>query len=189
MTPAGHGGCIYERRIFNGGIMKNARQNGFSLIQLLIVVVMVSVISTAFWNLHINRMEAGFESYRGGTAENSVKMALEDIRYHLGLAGYNLEKGQKPLQIIKGKNSDILRIWHNDVRFEFYVDEGKNLVKKIQDTGKIIAENVNSLNTNRLEGKKIAVTLSTVSTKEDDQDKIETLSKSYSTVVEMKSLI
>jgi hypothetical protein len=169
--------------------MRLIGQNGFSLIQLLIVVVMISVISTAFWNLHISQVEEDFESYRGGATENSVKMALEDIKYHLGLAGYNLEKGSKPLEITKGEKSDIIRIWHNDVCFEFYVDENKNLVKKIQDTGKIIAENVNSLNTNRLEGRKIAVTLSTVSTQEDDMDKIEILSKSYSTVVEMKSLL
>jgi len=169
--------------------MRNSGQNGFSLIQLLIVVIMVSVVSTAVWNLQINRMEADFESYRGDTAENSVKMALEDIKYHLGLAGYNLEKGQKPLEINKGEKSDILKIWHNGVCFEYYVDENKNLVKKIQDTGKTIAENVNSLNTNRLEGRKIAITLSTVTTEENEADKIETLSKSYSTVVVMKSLI
>jgi len=169
--------------------MRDSGQNGFSLIQLLIVVIMVSVVSTAVWNLQVNRMEADFESYREGTAENSVKMALEDIKYHLGLAGYNLEKGQKPFEISKGEKSDILKIWHNGVCFEYYVDENKNLVKKIQDTGKTIAENVNSLNTNRLEGRKIAVTLSTVTTKENEADKIETLSKSYSTVVVMKSLI
>lgn len=168
--------------------MRTDGQNGFSLIQLLIVVVMISVISTAFWNLHINRLEEGFETFRGGTAESSVKMALEDIKYHLGLAGYNLETGKKPLEITKGADSDILKVRHNDVCFEFYVDESRNLVKKIQDSGKIIADNVNSLNINRLEGRKIAITLSTVSTEEDD-DKIETLSKSYSTVVEMKSLI
>jgi len=169
--------------------MRNSGQNGFSLIQLLIVVIMVSVVSTAIWNLQINRMEADFESYREGTAENSVKMALEDIKYHLGLAGYNLEKGQKPLEIKKGEKSDILKIWHNGVCFEYFVDENKNLVKKIQDSGKTIAENVNSLNTNRLEGRKIAVTLSTITTEENNSDKIEIQSKSYSTVVVMKSLI
>lgn len=169
--------------------MRNNGQNGFSLIQLLIVVIMVSVVSTAVWNLQVNQVEADFESYRGDTAESSIKMALEDIKYHLGLAGYNLEKGQKPLEISKGEKSDILKIRHNGVCFEYYVDENKNLVKKIQDKGKSIAENVNTLKTNRLEGRKITVTLSTVTTEETDPDKIEILSKSYSTVVVMKSLI
>ncbi|UCE66168.1 MAG: hypothetical protein JSU85_15170 [Candidatus Zixiibacteriota bacterium] len=169
--------------------MRKTNQKGFSLIQILLVVVMISVISTALWNLQVSRLEASYDGYRGGTAENSVKMALEDIKYHIGLAGYNLEKGKKPLNIVKGKESDKLIIWHNDVCFEFYVDKDKNLVKKIENTDKIIAENVSSLNATSADGKKIEVTIATISMKENDQDKIETLSKSYSTVAEMRSLL
>ncbi len=169
--------------------MRKTAQNGFSLIQLLLVVVMISVISTAFWNLQVSRTEASYDGYRGGTSESSVKMALEDIKYHIGLAGYDLQKGKKPLKIVKGKKSDRLIIWHNDVCFEFYVDNDNNLIKKIQNTEKTIAENVNSLNTTKVDDNRVAVTLSTVSMKDNDQDKIETLSKSYSTVVEMRNLL
>jgi len=169
--------------------MRKASQKGFSLIQLLIVVIMISVLSTAFWNLHINRLEASYDGYRGGTAENSVKMALEDIKYHLGLAGYDLDNGKKPLEIIRGKENDRLIIRHNDICFEFFVNDDKNLVKKIDNTGKIIAENVNSLKAADMGDNRITVTLSTVSSTEDDRGKIETLSKSYSTVMEIKSLL
>ncbi|UCC81205.1 MAG: type II secretion system protein [Candidatus Zixiibacteriota bacterium] len=169
--------------------MRKTAQNGFSLIQLLLVIVMISVISTAFWNLQISRTEASYAGYRGGTTESSVKMALEDIKYHIGLAGYDLEKGKKPLKIVKGDKSDRLTIWHNDVCFEFYVDKNDNLIKKIENTEKIIAENVNSLKTTKVDHDRVAVTLSTVSMMDNDQDKIETLSKSYSTVVEMRNLL
>jgi hypothetical protein len=170
-------------------MMRKTAQNGFSLIQLLIVVIMISVVSTAFWNLHINRLEANYDGYQDGTAENSVKMALEDIKYHLGLAGYGLGNNKKPLKISKGKESDRLIIWHNNICFEFFVDDNKNLVKKIENTDKIMAENVNSLKATEMDDSRVSVTLSTVSMKENDEDKIETLSKSYSTVVEMKSLL
>ncbi len=169
--------------------MRKTNQKGFSLIQLLIVVIMISVLSTAFWNLQISRIESSYEGYREGTVENSVKIALEDIKYHLGLAGYNLEKGKKPLKIVKSKESDKLIIWHNDVCFEFYVDKDKNLVKKIENTDKIMAENVNSLKATAMGDNRITITLSTISMKENDQDKIETHSKSYSTVVEMSNLL
>lgn len=169
--------------------MRKTAQNGFSLIQLLLIVVMISVVSTAFWNLQVSRTEASYDGYRGGTAESSVNMALEDLKYHIGMAGYDLEKGKKPLKIVKGKKSDKLVIWHNDVCFEFYVDNDNNLIKKIEKSEKIIAENVNALKTTKMDNNKVSVTLSTVSMKDNDEDKIETLSKSYSTVVEMRNLL
>ena len=169
--------------------MRKISQNGFSLIQLLIVIMLVSVISTAFWNLHIHRMEANYAGYVGGTSENSVKMALEDIVYHIGLASYDLENDKQPLKIIKGRKSDKLVIWHNEVCFEFYVNNDNKLIKKIENTEKIIAENVEALNTTSMNDNRIAVKISTVSTNDNDQDKIETLSKSYSTLVEMRSLL
>jgi len=169
--------------------MRKTAQKGFSLIQLLIVVIMISVVSTAFWNLHVSRLEASYDGYQSGTAENSVKMALEDIKYHLGLAGYDLGNGKKPLKIAKRKESDKLIIWHNNICFEFFVDDNKNLIKRIENTDKIMAENINSLKAIEMGDSRITVTLSTTSTKENEQDKIETLSKSYSTVVEMKSLL
>ena len=86
-------------------------------------------------------------------------------------------------------NSELIKVWHNDICFEFYVDKDNNLVKKVENTVKIIAENISSLNTAKIGGNKIIVTLSTIALKEDKENKIETLSKSYSSVVEMKSLI
>ena len=168
--------------------MRKLSQNGFSLIQLLIVVLLISVISTAFWNLHLHRMEATYEGYRSGKSESQVKMALDDIIYHIGLAGYDLESAKQPLKIIKGKKSDKLVIWHNEVCFEFFVDKSNKLIKKIENTEKIIAENVESFNTTAMNDNRIAVKISTVSTNDNDINKIETLSKSYSTIVEMRKL-
>jgi hypothetical protein len=175
-------------RIIIGGIMRKAGQHGFSLIQLMIILVMVSVIATAFWNLSINRMQSPYNGYRDGS-NNSVKMALDEIGYHLGLAGYGLKKGDRPLEILKKKKSEELRIRHNDICFEFYVDKDNKLVKKVENSVKVIAENINSLNTAELGRNKIIVTLSTIALKEDNENKIETLSKSYSVVIEMKSLM
>jgi hypothetical protein len=170
-------------------MMKEMRQNGFSLIQLMIVLVMISVISTAIWNLHIHRMESSYDGYRQGTSEDAVKLALEDIKYHIGLAGYDLENRQKPLRIIKGETNDKLIVRHNKVSFEFYVDRDSNLVKKVENIEKIIAKNISSLNATRMNGNSIAISLSTVTTEEHENDKTETLSKSYSTVAEIRSFL
>jgi hypothetical protein len=69
------------------------------------------------------------------------------------------------------------------------VDKDNKLVKKVENSVKVIAENINSLNTAELGRNKIIVTLSTIALKEDNENKIETLSKSYSVVIEMKSLM
>ena len=168
--------------------MRLRAKYGFSLVQLLIVIVMVSVLATAFWNLSVNRMESPYNGYRDGT-DNSLKLALDEIGYHLGLAGYGLQQGRSPLEIIKKKDSEELRVWHNNICFEFFVDKDNHLVKKVENSIKIIADNISSLNTAKIGNNRIIVTLSTIALKEDNENKIETLSKSYSSVVEMKSLI
>ena len=161
---------------------------GFSLVQLMIILVMVSVIATAFWNMSVNRMESPYNGYRDGT-DNSLKLALDEISYHLGLAGYGLTPGRRPLEILKRENSEELKVWHNDICFEFFVDKENHLVKKVENSIKIIADNINSLNTAKIGNNRIIVTLSTIALKEENENKIETLSKSYSSVVEMKSLL
>ncbi len=169
--------------------MRLRGQIGISHIQILVIMVMVSVIATAFWNLQVNNMDTDFDNYSRAIDGNDVKIALEDIKYHLGLAGYALEDGQKPLEIEKNEKSEVLKIRHNDVCFEFYVDHEFNLIKKVETSKKVMATNISSLKTAGIGGRKLIVTLATVPLRENDENNSETLSKSYTTIVDMKSLM
>lgn len=169
--------------------MKFRGQLGISHIQLLIIIVMVSVVSTALLNLQMNSAQTDFSGYGKIADGNNAAKALEDIKYHLGLAGYALINNQKPLEIEKNEKSEIIRVRHNNICFEFYVDEENNLIKKVETLKKVIASNIISLKTASISGKKIVVTLSAVPLQENKEGKIETLSKSYSATIDLKSLI
>ena len=93
------------------------------------------------------------------------------------------------MEIEKNEKSEIIRVRHNNICFEFYVDEENNLIKKVETSKKVIASNIISLKTASISGKKIVVTLSAVPLQEDKEGKIETLAKSYSASIDLKSLI
>ncbi len=169
--------------------MRIVANRGISLIQLLIVVILISVISTAIWNLRVNRTDLEFDQISSAKDENDVRLALDEIGYHLNLAGYGLSGGSEPLVIVKGEITDTLCVRHNDISFEFYIDEKGSLIKRIETVDKILAENIYSLQAVKVNPTSVAVTLSTVTMDALNDKGQETLSKSYSTVVELRSMM
>jgi hypothetical protein len=161
---------------------------GFALNKLMILVISISVAATGAWNAQIRKADTLLEPQVKRESESKIKSALEEIRYHLRLAGYRLETDGDPLMIEKGQKSDIVEIRHNGVCYRYFVDNNDNLIRRVESTEKAIAENLNSLRTVRVGENTVVVTISSAQHYREKEDEIETMSKSYSVIVEMRNL-
>ncbi len=160
---------------------------GFALDKLMILVISISVGATGAWNAQIRETDTLQEPLAKGEVGSKIKNALEEIRYHLRLAGYKLETDGEPLMIEKGQKSDIIKIRHNGVCYEYFVDSNGNLIRQVESTEKVIAENLNSIRTVRVGQNTVVVTISSAEHHRENRDEIETMSRSYSVIVEMRS--
>ncbi len=162
---------------------------GFALDKLMILVISISVAATGAWNAQIRETNTLQEPSARGEVEGKIKNALEEIRYHLRLAGYKLEGDGERLLIEEGQKSDIIEIRHNGACYEYFVDSNDNLIRRVESTEKVIAENLNSIRTVRVGQNTVVVTISSARHRRENRDEIETMSNSYSVIVEMRNLL
>ncbi len=164
-------------------------RRGFALDKLMILVIAVSVIATGAWNAQVRKADALQKPATKGVDGSEIKNALEEIKYHLRLAGYKLEGDSEPLLIKKGQKSDVIEIRHNDVSYGYYIDSDGNLIRRVESSEKVIADNLYSIRTVRVGQNTVVVTISSARHRRENMDEIETISKSYSVIVEMRNLL
>jgi hypothetical protein len=163
-------------------------ERALALDKLMILVIAVSVIATSAWNAHVRDADTLRPQTDRSKVGDQIKNALEEIRYHLRLAGYKLEGDVEPLLIKKGEKSDFVEIRHNDVCYGYFVDSDDNLIRRVESTEKIIAENLSSIRMVRVGQNTVVVTISSAQQRRENNDEIETMSKSHSVIVEMRNL-
>ena len=163
-------------------------KSGFALDKVMILVISISVVATSAWNSPIRGTDALQEPFAEGKSGSKIRSALEEIRYHLRLAGYKLEENAEPLLIEMGQKSDVVKIRHNGACYEYFIDNDNNLIRRVESTEKVIAENLNSIRTVRVGQNTVVVTISSAQHRRETRDEIETMSKSYSVIVEMRNL-
>ncbi len=161
---------------------------GFALDKVMILIIAVSVAATGVWNAQVTKTDTLRELSATGEVGDKIKNALEEIRYHLRLAGYKLEGDAEPLTIEKGEKSDIVEIRHNGVCYEYFVDGDDNLIRRVELIEKVIAENLSSIRTVRVGQNTVVLTISSARHRRENRDEIETMSKSHSVIVEMRNL-
>jgi Tfp pilus assembly protein PilW len=132
--------------------MMNLRQNrGHILVKLLIALISVSVVSTAMLNVHLNAGQRVYYEDMSSLMSMQARSAFDRLSYHIKLAGYANTHRQTPLEIVKGDESDTLKIWHNDVQISFFVDQDNDsgaLCESIDGMARNIIDGVNSLRLN-----------------------------------------
>lgn len=169
--------------------MGSISARGIALDKLLIGIITVSVISTAFWNYQIRNSEVWSDPLLDGRSDEKAKLALDDIKYHLVLAGYESGREKDNFKVKKGKQTDIISVKHNGVNVEYRVDENHNLIRKLESAEKVLAENILSLRLLKIADGSAVVTVTRSTLTQGNEKEMETLSKSYSIVVESNELL
>jgi len=158
---------------------------GMALDKLLVGIIAISVLSTAIWNYQIRNAEIWADPLPDNRTEEQIRIALDDIKYHLVMAGY--ERPEDCLVVERGDKSDILRIRHSGVNVEYRVDMKNNLIRRLESAEKALAENISSIRTSSVGQNRIVITISRSPLSQENKDEIETMSKSYSVFVDMNT--
>lgn len=164
------------------------RTKGIALDKLLIGIIAVSVASTAIWNYQIRSSEMWVDPALENQTESRIKYALDDIKYHLTLAGYEYGGKSGNYTVERGQKSDIIKIRHGGVNVEYLVEKNNNLIRRTESVEKVIAENISSIRSLNIGQNSVAITLSGAPYSHGRAEAMETMSKSYSIIVELKNL-
>jgi hypothetical protein len=134
------------------------RGNGIALIEVMIVVILISVLATVFWNLQFASrgrpsMESAFEP-----ADTAIRSGLDEIRRHLSLARRTRSVGS-PITIEKGDVTDTIEVRYHGRDIKYYVDDHWNLTRVDGGSTEVLASNVEALKVTRLGMKTLVVTM------------------------------
>lgn len=155
--------------------------------KLLISLISVSAISTAFLNVHLNARQQVYYEDLSSLMSMQARSAFDRLGYHMKLAGYANSEYQKPLDIINTDDSDTLKVRHNDVEIVFYVNNDSScgtLCEKIDGSCRKIVDGVKSLKLNR--PKYDLVTIELVLSQPDNNESDKIISRSYSTSIRLE---
>lgn len=162
-------------------------KKGHILVKLLITLISVSVMSTALLNVHSNARQQIYYGDRSSLMSMQARSALDRLNYHIRLAGYGNTEDKRPIEIVQGRQSDSLIIWHNDVEILFFVsynDDSGILYETIDGSPKEIISGVESIKINRSNLNLMTIELILKQSDPDSSDKI--LSRSYSTSIRIE---
>lgn len=165
------------------------KDSGMFLVELMIVVILISVVATAFWNFHSEQLQVD-KPPGGVTVPNSViQAALDEIGSHVRLARpESAHSSSSPLAIIKGSQTDRLLVRHNNVDYEYFVDVANNLVRRRGEDEIIIASNIIDLRVARIGSQTLIITISGNYDSDRNQASKGIISRSYSIVVEAEGI-
>ncbi|MCD6160853.1 MAG: hypothetical protein J7K40_00375 [candidate division Zixibacteria bacterium] len=170
--------------------MKTGRIKGNIMVKLLVLVISISVLSTAILNIDYNNSEQVYCDDISSLMAVRAKGAFDKIGYHFKLAGYANTNNQNPMQINHNEKSDTLILRHNDVEIMYYVNhiEGCGaLYESIDGSVKIIIDGVESLRYLELTPDIAQIEITLVNCKDNLPSKI--ARKSYSTTVRLKKYL
>lgn len=169
--------------------MRPFSQKALALDKLLILLMAISVVSTGIWNMQVRSAASWSEAAGIGNEEEGLTRAVDEIRYHVQLAGYKLAPDVEPLVVKKGRKSDLVRVSYIDVTAEFFVDHSHNLICRTSGNEKTLASGIASLRTVRLSPGSVVVTLKSLPAESQSPEGSETLSRSYSTAIDSPWLL
>lgn len=164
------------------------RENGISLIELMLIVILISVVATAFLNSQIRTSLPPEEPAKAEVLDDSIRSALDEISYHLRFAGFASPAEARPVSIEYGEKADRLVILHNGARFEYFLDDTGNLMRKVGETKEILASKITSLKVLVTGKETIVVTISTDCGARQEMSGSKMLSRSFSTAVAANNL-
>lgn len=163
------------------------KNDGHILVKLLIILISISVMSTALLNVHLNARQQIYYEDWSSLMSMQARAAFDRLNYHIRLAGYGNTEYRNPVEVFKGELSDSLTIWHNDVRISFFVDyEDKSgtLYESIDGSLKGIVSGIKSIKLDRSKLDLMTIELVLNQNDPDSSDKI--LSRSYSTSIRIE---
>jgi hypothetical protein len=162
---------------------------GIYLIELMIIVILISVVATAFLRFHSEQSDTMLSDSTFAISHKYIRAALDEIGFHLRFARPRFpDSPDKPLLIRNEASSDWIRILHNGIAYEYFVNDKAQLVRRMNNTEDILVENVNSFKALQMGTQTVVLTIS-VKTPNDITDYPPPETQSFSEVIISNSIL
>ena len=157
-----------------------SRDTGIALMELMIVVILISVVATAYWNLSAVSHVPTSNELSDYSADSTIQTALDEIGYHLYCAR-KTDRIISAIEIDSGDVADRLGIWHQGSYYSYFLDDDRNLIRQNGKSIEALASGVSTLRVTRIGQKTLVVTI--VRKVESRTGEGDSVSNSFSTVV------
>ena len=155
-----------------------SRIKGIALIELLIVVILISTVATAFWNFYIasDRFPRA-EPKLSSPSDSLADAILDEMAFNLRQARTDSLHKSKSIIIKTTSDSDTIEIIRGSTSILYFVDDNNVLVIKIgEDRGTLLTD-VKSLKATALGSHNLLLTLSL--NPFDSKSEVPVISKNY----------
>lgn len=132
-------------------IIRKRADAGFTLVELMVAMVMLSIVSTATFYFYIGQHQAYVTQSDVSDMQQNGRAAVRELSYHLRQAGFNTPADSAAFTIFfVGGGRDSITINHHDSSYTFFVDatDASNpvLMRRVNnDSAVVFAENIDSL--------------------------------------------
>jgi prepilin-type N-terminal cleavage/methylation domain-containing protein len=138
---------------------------GVSLIELLLVVILISTVATAYLNFRNNpRFSPGNET-KLSAFDNAIYAALDEIGLELHLAYRNRAGDVVSINHLKSSDKIIIRAENGQI--DYQIDDGGRLIRQIGHERRVMAEGALYFKTRKLGRETIVLTLLARPTKKE----------------------
>ena len=160
---------------------RNAK--GISLIELLIMVVMISVVATAFWNSRAHRGGDDTDYASSSSDDGGIAAALDEIASNVKFAAHSPQGVGEPLITSQGARGDHIQVFQNNSCVEYFVDEQGCLVRRANSRETVLGDSIASLRLTRMGKETVVITISGKSDGICGNDSTAQESRTFSAVV------
>lgn len=146
-------------------IIRKRVDAGFTLVELMVAMVMLSIVSTATFYFYIGQHQAYVTQSDVSDMQQNGRAAVRELSYHLRQAGFNTPADSAAFTIFfVGGGRDSITINHHDTSYTFFVDATDSLhplfMRRVDsDSAVVFAENIDSLGFNLVSANEVSIAI------------------------------
>jgi len=138
----------------------HSRDKGIALVELLIVVILISTLATAFWNFYNTRDRIVEGNPEYSPVDSIADGILDEIAFGLHQAHPNSPNTSGAVSVKSDGISDEIEITNSTIRTSYFVDSKHYLVRERKSEKTVLLSDVNSLKVTALGSQTLLLTLS-----------------------------
>jgi prepilin-type N-terminal cleavage/methylation domain-containing protein len=146
-------------------IIRKRADAGFTLVELMVAMVMLSIVSTATFYFYIGQHQAYVTQSDVSDMQQNGRAAVRELSYHLRQAGFSPPVDSSAFTIFAvGGGPDSITINHHDTSYTFFVDATDSLnpilMRRVNsDSAVIFAEDIDSLTFTQVSANEVSIVL------------------------------
>ena len=159
---------------------------GIALVELMIIVIIISTVATAYWNFYISRDYPPIRERVYSPIDSIADDILDEIALNLRMARPDPMLSRDAVIIHPNNNFDRIDVLAKDVKFVYFVDQSNRLIKESSLQRGALIDDVISFKATPMGTQTLVITMQ-LGPKANVLDSTEINPRTYSRVVSVNS--